>query len=893
MAGILPLILSLAGPSSAAPGADAPGDDAPPTTLPEPVGEATLPVLVRDAAAPYPPDALALGLGADVLLVLDVDADGTVLAAAVASSAVASSSASSSDPEQTLSPELVAAFDAAALQAARSFQFEPARTASGEAVPARIQYRYRFVADRAPPLRIVAVVTAGADGPPLSDVDVVAAGPDGVRQLATTDADGVARFAGLADGDWDIAVQALGLQTATRSISLSPDGVVELTFPMVADAPPPTDDVPGEVITITAEALPPQVTERVLTMDQVRYLPGTGGDVVKAVQNLPGVNRAPLGVAQILIRGTAPEDSKTYIDGMALPIVFHFAGLNTVVNSDSLEEVAFLPGSYGVRYGRTLAGLVDLRTTPSLPQESGGYVSVDLFQATAFHEQRIGDRTAVSMSARRSYVDTILTPVLTELTGSTFQAPRYYDVNARVLHRSANDDVWDAFLVGSSDAFRVIDPDTDEVSIGLTTRFIKLRLLHRHVDDDGWRHESAAIFGIEEEAFQIAPDGDAFERPLDLGLRHELYKAAPDTGFGDGAFGLGLRTGVDVVASRYRFQYEVPSFDTSESGDIGILAPAAYVEPTVRIGRFDLVPGLRADLWSTAPADDSAGWTNLAVDPRFNAAWRFSRKGRLKLGVGKYSQFPDPREVTVTSDGNPDLTHEYALQTGIGWEQRFGEDWSLELNRYYNWLERLVVGNEDAFRFFSGPPPGGELDTGDYENDGTGRSAGIELLLKWQTERTVVFLSNTISHSVRQKRPDQPERLFEYDQPIVLNLLASHEVPTPNRKRKGSWRFGGRFRFGSGNPYDPLVNRWFDLETGEWSPVFSAEQARTPPFYQLDLRVDRSWEFRRWTLSSYLDLQNATNRSNTEVIGYSDDYRTEEPITGLPLVPAFGFKGEW
>ena len=37
--------------------------------------------------------------------------------------------------------------------------------------------------------------------------------------------------------------------------------------------------------------------------------------LIKAVQNLPGVARAPLGVGQLIIRGTAPEDSAYFLDG--------------------------------------------------------------------------------------------------------------------------------------------------------------------------------------------------------------------------------------------------------------------------------------------------------------------------------------------------------------------------------------------------------------------------------------------------------------------------------------------------------------------------------------------------------------------------------------------------
>lgn len=845
---------------------------------PPSVAQATLPVVVQPVLPPYPPVALQQGLEASVLLEIDISDTGLVLDARIAQAAVPL------DPARPADAALGQGFEEAALQAARAFLFDPARDAAGAPVPSRIQYRMRFSVATAPALSLVAVVLDDR-GAPMPGAEVAIAGPSGERQVAAADGVGVVRFAALAAGSWRVAASTRGWLTGSATAEISDDGVRELTFSLQPDLP---DDFSyeeaGETIEIRGIRLQPEVVERVLTMDQVRYLPGTGGDVVKAVQNLPGVNRAPLGVGQLLIRGTAPEDSAAYLDGMRLPIVFHFAGLNTVINSDSLQEVAFLPGSYGVRYGRTLSGLIDLRTDSSLPDQSSGYVSVDLFQATAFVEQRLSDRTAISISGRRSYIDAVLTPVLKAATGSAFQAPRYYDVNARLLHRTGRGDIFDAFLVGSSDAFRIIGTNEatgeEETTFGLQTRFAKLRLLYRHYDDTGVRQETVLIAGPEEESFQISPDGEAFERPLDLSLRHELFKAAPG-GHRDKSFGLGWRAGLDVAASRARFVYDVPAFGVREEGDVGVLAPAAYLEPTIRLSRWDLVPGLRGDLYTT-----DAGYSDTAIDPRLAVLFHAWEQSRFKLAVGKFSQFPDPREVTPSSDGELSLTHEYSVQTGIGWEQGIGDDWSVEVTRYYNWLEGLVVGNEDAFRFFTGPPPSGPLDSGPYANDGRGRSAGAELLVKYQAASTVALLAATLSHSVRQQRPDAAEVLFEYDQPVVINALASQDLPR-------RWKVGARFRYGSGNPYTPVVNRWLDLESGDWQPVYSDEQARTSAFWQLDLRVDKTWVFNRWELSFYLDLQNATNRANAEIVGYTNDFYEEAPVNGLPIIPAFGLRGEW
>ena len=150
---------------------------------------------------------------------------------------------------------------------------------------------------------------------------------------------------------------------------------------------------------------------------------GSNGDVVKAVQNLPGIARAPLGVGQLIIRGTAPEDSTYYIDGGNIPDVFHFGGLTTVVSNEIIEEVVFF-GNYSVRYGRQLGGLVDIRTRPSLPEKTEGVVSVDIYQSAFYVVQPIGEKWAISASGRRSYADFILNPILNS-TDLTIRAPRY------------------------------------------------------------------------------------------------------------------------------------------------------------------------------------------------------------------------------------------------------------------------------------------------------------------------------------------------------------------------------------------------------------------------------------------------------------------------------------
>ena len=86
----------------------------------------------------------------------------------------------------------------------------------------------------------------------------------------------------------------------------------------------------------------------------------------------------------------------------------------------------------------------------------------------------------------------------------------------------------------------------------------------------------------------------------------------------------------------------------------------------------------------------------------------------------------------------------------------------------------------------------------------------------------------------------------------------------------------------------------YDQQTRTFVPVYGERSsARPPPFFSFDIRLDKTYTFRKWKLGTYLDLQNATVAQNVEVIGFTYDYGELDPITSNPPLPVFGLKGEW
>jgi hypothetical protein len=167
--------------------------------------------------------------------------------------------------------------------------------------------------------------------------------------------------------------------------------------------------------------------------------------------------------------------------------------------------------------------------------------------------------------------------------------------------------------------------------------------------------------------------------------------------------------------------------------------------------------------------------------------------------------------------------------------------------------------------------------------EGVGRAYGVQVLLRQEPWHGFFgWIAYTISRSERQDTPGASWRLFDYDQPHVLTLVGSKEL--------GAWTIGARFRYATGLPRTPVAGAFYDAKDDAYQPIFGPQNSvRLPDFWQLDLRVDRSFALGESArILVYLEGLNVTNRSNGEEYIYNVDYTRRGTVTGLPAIAVIG-----
>lgn len=839
------------------------------------------PTLSKFVEAGYPKEAAKKSIAGAVTMAITIDSEGKVTAVKVLST-----------PDASLGR--------AAEAAARKFLFTPAEV-DGKPAPVQIRYTYNFVIQSQFTPRLPAWLSDDVDKKS-ADVFVGRVREQGTRlplpgasvAIAAlgieVQADARGRFAVADMPAGKYQVQALSLQhkKQTVQVEIREGEQARATFYLE-----PLQQNPYETV-VRGKRRQTVVTRVTLRGRQLTTVPGTFGDPIRVVENLPGLARTPYVGGALLIRGAAPGDSGTFFEGIRIPALFHLFGGPSVLNPAFIDRIDYYPGNADARYGRLTAGVVDIASRSTYTEQWKGSFDINLLYAGIFIDVPLTKNVSVAAAMRRSYFDALL-PSILDAAGAeaTTVVPVYYDYQLRVdVKLTGNDRLWVLFF-GSDDDLEIVSTESDsDFGIELGSKTVFHRVLAQ------WRAGFGKGRGVSKlqpyagyNLFSLSTTGLNVEiGSWVVGVREDAeYRIRKN---------LRLRFGADSEINIAEFDANIPlpkpyrdpgapsGFNlgslTSETqkinvkqtiGSIGLYADA-IIDVTPKL---QLIPGLRFDLFFYQEDQIKP-----SLDPRFTLRYALNKDTTLKGAAGMYSLSPPPNQSNSVT-GNPNLVLEHSAHFSVGVERKLWIDaLKLDLQLYYLHRYDLTIPSEEV------QIVDGIVRQLRFQNAGEGFSTGMELMLKHEVTRHFYgWVAYTLSLSKAQREPGGEKVRFPFDQRHILTTVASF------RFGRG-WEFGLRFRLVTGRPETPFFGGVFDADGGNYTAIEGEEfSVSRQTFHQLDARIEKTWIFKLWRFSLYLDVQNVYNAENPEATLW--DYRFAEsgPLRGLPLVPTIGVKGSF
>lgn len=715
---------------------------------------------------------------------------------------------------------------------------------------------------------------------PLEGVNVTVTDRGGKVIARRTDASGTVDLAGLEAGLYAVAAEGPGLVAVSEpGVRVVDRKVTPLNLEMLAR----TEATQKIVVVGRAQTADPYgaASNTLLNREELRSAPGTGSDVLRALDGLPGV--IPDGeFASFSVRGRGPRDNLILVDGLPLDRVVHFdqtvgeeediggGGRYSLFAPNSIASAEFSPGGWSAAYGGRSGSLLKLDVAGGSPTPSAS-LRVDLAGLEFSYEgpSRIHDRTTMYFTARQFDFGRVFRqieeldigqPKLTDIVLKTvtsldadnkieflgIHAPERYTRNVENVLASPNfEDV------------SLIDTKQDLSLVGLTWR-------HRLGADSRWtqqiyRRANKKTSAEGEASPDLVPLGTP---PRDVPVRERLLTVTENetesgwqsdyvTGNRFGQASAGLRVWqTDVQYSTVlrenwdRFVYRAT--DPRPPGQNYItLTPdrinsaynarktsaAAYGEQVFKFDAWNLRAGLRYD--RDGFSDESL------VSPRLAANWLLESGTRVSASAGVFYQSPRFL-IRAASPENFGIKSERVTHLSVGLEQPFGRNWSLLVEPYYQRLDRLVVEQERT--------------SGRVTNDGTGTNLGLDVVL---SRRYAGGWSGNVVYAFNKARINDKDGFGDYDADFNRKHFFSIGG---NWQISERWKVGARWKWASGRPTDDFIINSDVLGPGQplrYSKELTRRNAlRLDHLHALNVRVDYRRNLGPVDLVGFLDVIN-------------------------------------
>lgn len=700
-------------------------------------------------------------------------------------------------------------------------------------------------------------------------------------------------------GTYTVEFAYLGFSSTVKKVDLTSDTKLDIELS--------EGSAVIEEIVVTAEPEDENVTNVEMSVNKldiatIKKMPSLLGEVeiIRSIQLLPGVTTVGEGATGFNVRGGAIDQNLVLLDEAPVFNSSHLFGFFSVFNPDAVKDVKLIKGGIPSRYGGRLASILDVR----MKEGNNKQLSVNggvgfIFSRLSIEAPIIKDKSSFIIAGRRSYIDVLSKPFLSDDLGDTGLS--FYDLTLKTNYKFSEKDRLflsgylgrDKFRFGAAAGFDWGNSTTtlrwnhlfsDKLFSNLTLYFSDYDYSISFGDDANDRFDwDARIIN-----YSAKPEFTWFLNPQNLvkfGGQAIIYTFEPGNAVGvsegvsqdigldnkyaieSGLFIENEQTLSDKLSMNYGLRWSF--FNYTGKGD-------AYTFGEGEPGGRKPVTGVQAyDQWESIQT-----YSNL--EPRFSVKYQLSNSSSVKASYNRMAQYIQlvsnttaSTPVDIWTPATNNVRPLLADQVALGYfKNLFDNSYELSTEVYYKKVAN-TVDYVDGADLLLNPAIEGDL------IEGENRAYGFEFMLKKNKGDFTGWLSYTAAST--ENRIDgiaagnwYPTR---FDQTHNLSLTTFYELSK-------KWSFSANFAYITGTPTTFPTSRY--EQQGYIVPHNGNEtrnNVRIPDYHRLDIGATRKGkvkEGRKWQGEWVFSLYNVYSRRNAFSIFFAPEsgrLAPDEPVT--------------
>ncbi|HEY3370116.1 MAG TPA: TonB-dependent receptor [Prolixibacteraceae bacterium] len=692
----------------------------------------------------------------------------------------------------------------------------------------------------------------------------------------TTDANGNFQFVGLTPGFVRVQASFVGYH-----LVLSPE--IEVSTAKVASVEIRMEKKDTQIEEVKVTASPFRKTEespvslKTIGIAEIEKSPGANRDISKVIQSFAGVLSSPSFRNDIIIRGGGPSESRFYLDGVEVPNINHFAtqgasgGPVGILNADFLREVNYYSGAFPANRGNALSGVFEFAQVDGNADQLKFRGTLGASEVSATVDGPIGDKTTFIVSARRSYLK-----LLFKALGLPF-LPTFNDMQFKVKTRMNAKNELTFIGLGAIDLFDlnrgIKDPDDQQKYI-----------LSQIPKNEQWSYTVGAVYKhFRENSYQTIvvsrshlnnsikkyfenDESSEANKILDYTSQEIENKIRLENNLRIHNFKLNVGTNIDF--SRYtnstlqRRFYEEGILAVNYNTQLDLIKYGLFGQLSHELmdERLTLSAGFRMD------ANNYSSGMNKPLkqfSPRLSASYMLTDQWSLNFNTGRYFQLPayttlGYKQENVFVNKNNELKYISVDHLIGGLEYKPAQTMMFSVEGFFKNYRHYPFSVKDHISLANKGADFGVVGDEEVVSSSKGRAYGAEFQARINSSKG--FNMNLSYTLVRSEFQDGKNQFYvsAWDSKHILSLTGSAAL-------KHGWQVGSRFRYVGGLPYTPydlnrssLIEAW-DLRGGPYLDMARLNSLRFGAFHQLDVRVDKAYYMKKWTLKFYVDIQNVYN----------------------------------